>query len=220
MTRLRLAFAVLSLSLGACAAQSYKPVTPDAGVKIGAPMPKEIVVERGALRAKLAERRAATIAHFIAYRDARTYPINELPGGGFRHVWIDPAGNLCAAATLISKDWGRDATIAVGRENLELKIADVTKGPVLDWILTSGLTRAELVAIQVPGFEWQGDMQRDNEINRLFALYQDVERQIRSLDKANLELAVDELMKNPALAKQLLSGKLAGPGKFAKPPVG
>lgn len=216
MTRLRLALAALSLSLGACAAGTAHAKVPDAPPVIAE---KQVSIDRAALRTKLAQRRAATIANFLAYRDARVYPINELPGGGFRHVWIDGGGNLCAAATLISKDWGREAATRVGSENLEIKLADVTAGPVLDWMLTSGLTRAELVAIQLPGDTFMPDA-RELEVNRMFAIYRDVERQIRSLDKVNLELAVDELLEHPALARQLLSGKVAGPGKFATPPVG
>lgn len=218
MTRLRLAFLAVSLSLGACA-------MPAAQAKVAGPQPVVVEkptpasIDRAALRTHLAQRRAATIANFLAYRDARVYPVNELPGGGFRHVWIDAQGNLCAAATLISKDWGREAATRVGREDLEIKLADVTSGPVLEWMLTSGLTRAELVAIQLPGDTFMPSA-RELEINRMFSIYLDVERQIRSLDKTNLELAVDELLKHPALARQLLSGKVAGPGKFATPPVG
>jgi hypothetical protein len=60
----------------------------------------------------------------------------------------------------------------------------------------------------------------EREVRRLFTIYQDVERQLGSLAEANLELAVDELMKRPALARALLSGRVAGPGKFSRPPVG
>lgn len=212
MTRLRLALAALSLSLGACAVSG-------AHANVAAPKPvvveQQTKIDRAALRTKLAERRAATFANFLAYRDAMVYPVNELPGGGFRHVWIDSRGNLCAAATLISKDWGRDAAVAVGKANTEIKLADVKSGPVLEWMLTSGMTRAELVAIQLPGDTFEMD-QRSVEINRMYSIYFDVERQVRSLDATNLDLAVDELMKNPALARQLLDGKVAGPGNYGR----
>ncbi len=212
MLRLRLALAALSLSLGACAVS---------GAHANVATPKPVVVEsqtkidRAALRDALAKRRAATFSNFLVYRDARVYPVNELPGGGFRHVWIDNNGNLCAAATLISKDWGRDAAIRVGKTNVELKLADVKTGPVLDWMLTSGMTRAELVAIQLPGSMEMLDG-REMEINRMFSIYFDVERQVRSLDATNLDLAVDELLKHPALARQLIDGKVAGPGGYER----
>ena len=220
MTRLRLILASLTFSLTACAAHAAQPTTlhSQADAPSGILSPKA-EIDRAAVRAKLAGRREQTIKNFLEYRNAMVYPMNELPGGGFRHVWMDRAGHLCAAATLISKDWGRDATIRVGANDVELKIADVKSGPVLEWLLTSGMTRAEVVAIQVPGFQYE-ESTRDREVNRLYAIYFDVERQIHSLDAINLDLATDELMKHPALARQLLDGHLAGPGKFAKPPVG
>ncbi len=213
MTRLRLAFAALALSLGACAvtnAHARVPADPLAIVE------DQTEIDRAALRVKLAERRASTFKNFLAYRDAMVYPVNELPGGGVRHVWIDRAGNLCAAATLISKDWGREAATRVGKTDVEIKLANVRRGPVLDWMLTSGMTRSELVAIQLPG-DMIGMDQRSVEINRMYSIYLDVERQVRSLDEQNLDLAVDELMKHPVLAKQLLAGKVAGPGHFSPP---
>ena len=222
MKSLRLILASLSFSLTACAAAHADTPTIKAPVVFDMP---QIELDRAAVRAKLAERRKITIKNFIAYRDAMVYPINELPGGGFRHVWVDRLGHLCAAATLISKDWGVEATKNVGKTNVELRMADVKSGPVLDWLLTSGMTRAEIVAIQVPGWQDKEYKQlkpsaRDLEISRLYEIYVDVERQLKSLDQDNLDLATDELMKHPALARDLLAGKVAGPGKFAKPPVG
>ncbi len=217
MTRLKLAFVALSLSFGACAVSgahaNVQPAKP--GVVVKETKLGQERLDRAAVRAKLAARRAETFNHFLAYRDALVYPVNQLPGGGFRHVWVDDNGNLCAAATLISKDWGRDAAIRVGKANVEIKLADVESGEVLDWMLTSGMTRAELVAIQLPGDMFVPDARQD-EINRMFAIYLDVERQIRSLDAQNLDLATDELMKHPELARQLLEGKVAGPGRYEK----
>jgi hypothetical protein len=200
MTRLRLCFASLlfTVAAGAC-------VTTANSATLKKPAVVETSIDRATVREKLAARRTQTVKHFLEYRDRGVYPVNQLPGGGFRHVWVDGAGNLCAAATLISKDWGREAAIQVGMKNLEIKLADVKSGAVLDWMLTSGLTRAELVAIQLPGDTWlPGEAARVQEIARMKQIYQDVERQIRSLWDANLELAVDELMKRPELAKKLV----------------
>jgi hypothetical protein len=194
------------------------------------PVPVVVKLDRAQVRAKLAERRQEMFQRFLAYREGRIYPINELPGGGFRHVWVDNYGNLCAAATLISGDWGRDASAAVGIENVEIKVADVKSGPIEDWILLSGLAKHELVAIQVPG--WQGNdpvivdpgplepSARDQEITRLYQIYVDVERQLTSLWDESLDEATDALMQHPALARQLLRDEVAGPGRFAAPPVG
>jgi hypothetical protein len=172
-------------------------------------------LDRAALRKKLAERRQLTFQRFVAYRDAQVYPINSY-GPGLRHVWIDETGNLCAAATLISGDWGRDAAARVGAQNRELRIADVTSGPVADWIATSGLTHGELVAIQLPGDDIN-DGPRPIEVQRMHTMYIDVERQLRSLWDENLDLAVDALLKRPALARAFLRGQAGGPGPYATP---
>jgi hypothetical protein len=178
-----------------------------------------VEVDRAQVRAALAKRRDQAVAAFLAYREARSYPRNDMFSPvPIEHVWIDGQGRLCAAATIISKDWGRDATIAVGRQQLDRKMADAT-GELADWILTSGLTRAEIVAIQAPMVfdPGQEEQFRAQEDQRLYTLYTDVERQIRSLWTQNLDLATDELMKRPALARGLLEGRVAGPGRFAKP---
>lgn len=216
MTRLRLCLASLLL------ASSLSTACSNVHAGTTTPSPSQLEparkIDRAALRAKLAERRAETVKNFLAYRDAWIYPIVQGPLGRFHHVWIDASGNLCAAATLISKDWGREATIRAG-QNRGIKLSDVTSGPLADWILTSGLTHHELVAIQVPGFSIE-DNARQSELARLHAIYIDVERQLADLGDESLDAAVDALMKRPDLARGMLDGRVAGPGKFAMPPVG
>jgi hypothetical protein len=215
MIRLRTLLASLALAsaAAACTAQAARKPTTVEPTRIATAQ-----IDRAKLKAKLIERRKQTVKNFLAYRDARVYPINTVLEGGYQHVWLDENGHLCAAATLVSKDWGREIAIRIGKTDNQLKIADAT-GELADWILTSGLTRAELVAIQVPGFQDQVNL-RTNENARLYAIYVDVERQINSLWDKNLDLAVDELIKRPDLARGLLDGRIAGPGRFAKPDVG
>jgi hypothetical protein len=217
MSRFRLAFTSLlfasTLAAGCVGtARTPGPTGPRTPEKVVVVPNKQ--VDRAAVRAKLAERRKVMFDRFIAYRDAAVYPINDLPEGGFRHVWIDVNGNLCAAATLISGDWGHESSAAVGRENLEIKVADVKTGPLMDWILMSGFTKHELVAIQVPGFTDPQFEQRQMEVARLFSIYQDVERQLTGLWEENLDEATDALVAHPDLARQLLGGTIAGPGKY------
>jgi len=219
MSRLRLCLASLLLAAGASACA---PNLQQKSVPVTSQIQTQTQRDRAAVRAKLAARRELVMQRFLAYREARVYPVNFL-GGGFRHVWLDNNGNLCAAATLVSKDWGRDAAIRAGEANPEIKIADVKSGPLADWVLTTGLTHAELVAIQVPGFnERMNDemRKRDEEIGRLYGIYIDVERQMRSLWDENLDIATDALMKHPELVRGILHDQVAGPGVYAKPPVG
>lgn len=212
MSRLRLALAALALSsaVGCAPRAATSPVPVKPIISQPAPAP---AIDRAALRAKLAERRATTYAHFLAYREGRVYPQNTF--GGTQHVWQDVNGNLCAAATLISYDWGRASTENVGKENLHIALADVKSGPLADWILTSGLTHHEVVAIQVPGSFEVGPIEApDPEVQRLYTIYVDVERQLAGLSAESLDAATDALMKRPDLARELLAGHVASAGKY------
>ena len=200
---------LLAASLStACYAKSAAPAKP-----VAVRVENQVKLDRAAVRAALAERRKITVERFLAYREARVYPWNRqtmpvMP----QHLWFDDEGNLCAAATIISKDWGREATLKFGEKNRYIALAKVTKGDVADWILTSGLAHHEIVAIQAPSIGVDEEM-RPAEIQRLYALYIDVERQLTTLADESLDLATDALMKRPDLAKNLLAGKLPGPAK-------
>jgi hypothetical protein len=196
---------LLSLGTGCYATTPRAPDTVEVSTQL----------DRAQVRAKLAERRAVMLDRFVAYREGRVYPI--IGGTGTKrpsHTWFDDAGNLCAAATLISGDWGRDSTMKVGKEQRHLVLAKVTKGELADWMLTSGLAHHELVAIQVPPMDTGGVMPAAPEVERLYTMYVDVERQLRALSDDNLDLATDRLMQRPELARALLAAQLPGPGKY------
>jgi hypothetical protein len=205
----------------ACSTVGRSPAdAPSPDPVVTAPV-KADTIDRAKLRAALASRRAASVDHFLAYRDARVYPVNTYQPG-MQHVWLDEQGNLCAAATLISHDWGRDAAMAVSFDDNFIRLADVEDGPLLDWILTSGLTHHEIVAIQEPGFAGRempiepqpDDPGRIAEIDRLFTVYNSVERQLRSMSDASLDDATDALMARPDLAKRFLDGEIPGAGHY------
>lgn len=202
--------ALFSLVAGALAlgcAGRPAPIT-DGGTPIAKPVPAPVKVDRARVKTALAERRKLSFERFLAYRERRVYPFN--PGPGTQHLWIDADGNLCAAATIISGDWGRDATVAAVGGELGIKLADVHAGRIADWMLTSGLTHGELVAIQVPGWDPGPQLRpepdpRQQEIVRLYQTYVDVERQLTGLWDENLEHAVDALMARPELARAFVA---------------
>ncbi len=209
MSRLRLAL-LLATSLTACA-------THTAPVQKPTPTERAVAIDRAKLRARLAERRKVNVEHFLAYREARVYPINNQGAGTTKHMWFDDWGHLCAAATLISYDWGVESTVNAGTKDRFMALANVKSGPLADWILTSGLTHHEIVAIQAPAIDITPEIDRSPEIARLYTMYVDVERQLRTLSDESLDEATDALMKHPELARQLLDGRVAGPGPFATP---
>ena len=202
-----------SLSLGACAPGARAPSHPrDAAPDpiVAAPEPAP---DRAKLRAALAARRAVTVDRFLAYREARVYPVNSFQPG-LAHVWIDAQGNLCAAATIIAADWGRDATVAAVQGDNFIALAAVDDGPLADWILTSGLTHHEIVAIQEPGFMGrfeEPEPDRIAEVERLYTVYLSVERQLTTMADASLDAATDALLAHPDLARRFLDGELAAP---------
>jgi hypothetical protein len=163
-------------------------------------------IDRARLRAAMAARRATNLDRFLAYRDRRSYPRNNVRAG-FLNVWRDEDGHLCAAATIINAS-DPSLVARVARERNNIKLADVTGGPLLDWILTSGFTHAEIVAIQEPFF---GPVEqpvvedpRVTEDNRLYRRYSEVAAMIAAQDEASLDEIVDALMARPALAAEVL----------------
>src|SRR5262245_37569926 len=107
------------------------------------------VVDRAAVRAALAQQRKLNLALFHAYRTAGVYPHNFVQDGKL-NVWLDPEGHLCAAATIINNGGNADLAMSVPSMNNYLRLIDVTEGPLMDWILTSGFTQAEIAMIQEP----------------------------------------------------------------------
>jgi len=174
------------------------------------------VLDRDAVRAKLVANRAANLARFRDYRRAGVFPSNTYSDGKL-NVWLDDAGHLCAAATIINASGQSDLVARTAEQNNFIRLADVTQGPLLDWILTSGLTHAEIVAIQEPMMRvYQEPVEpepqprvvdagmRKTEDKRLVAKYREVDASIVRNQKASLELALDRLMARPALAWTLL----------------
>jgi hypothetical protein len=153
----RLAAFALVLS-SACSTPLAGPEATPPAPKAPAPDPSSPAAEaqavppaepdRTAIRAQLAEHRAAQIAHLHAYGEKRQFP-NHTTAAPSVHIFRDPQGRLCAVANLIETDGRHDLVEATVRDNNALAIADIHGGPVMKWIVTSGLTQEELVRIQV-----------------------------------------------------------------------
>jgi hypothetical protein len=138
---------------------------------------------------------------------------------GALNVWRDPAGNFCAAATIIRASGQTALVDQIAEDDNFIRLATVTSGPMLDWILTSGLTQAELALIQRPFRPVTGrpsvespttvainPSMRDKEDARLAKLYTQIEATLRKNQKKSLDAAVAHLMRRPLLAWQLVHG--------------
>jgi hypothetical protein len=233
----RLASSVVALSLlgGLASARTYnyeddlvvhrfaQPPAPavertDAPAIRGDLTPDDMAPTRAQVRAALASRRAQNLAFFRAYKDGGVYPHNFVSAGK-KNVWLDEEGRLCAAATIIS-NWDYDLAMSVPDSNNFLRLRDVTEGPLMDWMLTSGLTQEEIDQIQEPFMGRmepmpvdQGGMviapvkvdpERAAEDARLAKRYAQVDKLLVKGKKKALDLATDRLMANPDLARLLV----------------
>mgnify|MGYP000968377077 CR=1 FL=1 len=213
----------LSLSLGAIAS------TADARGFARAPVPAPITIveaqppalsdaQRATLKKILAARRAKNVKTFRDYARRGVYPRNYITNGAL-NVWIDGDGRMCAAATMMWKSGAKALVRQVAKDDNFIRLADVTGGPLLDWILMSGLTHAEVVAIQVPmvgmperGIELPVENLEDWRIAadaRLRAVYEVTLGDLTKRRAASLDAAIDALAARPDLVHRLLAQKAA-----------
>lgn len=170
---------------------------------------------RARLQRVLAARRAKNIAAFRAYATRGVYPHNFVRDGAL-NVWIDQEGHLCAAATMIFRSGARALVRQVGRDDNYIHLADVTTGPVMDWILTSGLTQLEVATIQEPFMEVPrpeppkhrpiaaGPTPRQLEDQRLAARYREVLDILATGQDVSIDAAIDRLATRPDLIASLI----------------
>jgi hypothetical protein len=200
---LKLAASLLSLALVAPAASARSFAQPPT---LRPRQGEVFAAKRAELRAALARRRVHNLAAFRAYVAAGIYPHNYKRTGPL-NVWLDPQGHLCAAATMIDRDGHHDLVMATARDNNYLRLLDVTDGPLLDWMLTSGFTLEEIDRIQVPGFRGSYTVEPGWQVAedaRLRKAYAATDKYLVAHERDGLDTAVDRLMERPDLAKALL----------------
>lgn len=220
---LALALSVSSLAPGSAHADGFArppaaaPSAPDAPAQ--APrmwrppeeLPSIAPQVRARLRRVLAKRRATNVAAFRAYARRGVYPHNFVRPGAL-NVWTDEEGHLCAAATMIFRSGAKALVRDVARDDNYIHLADVTTGPVMDWILTSGLTQTEVATIQEPFMEVPRpeprpiriETARAKEDARLRARYAEVLKILAADPDASIEAAIDRLAGRPDLIATLL----------------
>jgi hypothetical protein len=172
----------------------------------------DVVVDRATVRAALARRREDNLAAFRAYQRKGVFPSN-LYRNEKLNVWRDEDGHLCAAATMIDQSGEHELVQRVADQNNFIRLADVTDGPVMDWMLTSGFTQREIAMIQEP-FMPVGEggpegrviavKRRTQEDARLRARYSTVTDELVKDAAHSLDAATDRLMANSVLAVRLI----------------
>lgn len=103
-------------------------------------------------REVLAARRAENIARLEAYAEAGRFPLN-LERVGLEHTFMDASGSRCGVAELIWQSGHEALVVATYQDRNDVVVADLALGdPLMEWVLTSGLTAEEVAYIQRPAF--------------------------------------------------------------------
>jgi hypothetical protein len=95
---------------------------------------------------ELAARRTQLIGWLHEYYEAGQFPTDE--AGQPESVFVDAKGVRCPMAELIWRSGHHDLVEAVAREHNAVRLAEVTEGPLHDWMVGSGLTLDEIDLVQ------------------------------------------------------------------------
>lgn len=207
----------LVLAAGYCFLSPYKP--------LAAPVDRESESYK-AWRAALAQRRKVQLERLHEYAGRGEFPLNTGFSGAMVPYFIDREGTPCAVAHLIIASGDRELAESVARADNHVRVAQIKDGPVLDWILGSGLLQEEAALIQPSyGFMHTGERERLAERVRVRRHLREVEKTLRADNERSLERATERLLnrleRDPELA-QRLKAPLAGrelPPRFLAPRV-
>ena len=95
---------------------------------------------------ELAAKRAALLDRLHDYWVAGEFALDDT--GRPDSVFRDAAGRECPMAAMISQSGHENLVTMVVASNNRLRLADVHDGPLMDWIVDSGLTQDEVIEIQ------------------------------------------------------------------------
>ena len=152
-----------------------------------------------AWRAYLEVRRATQLANLRAYAEAGSFPVND-DQPGLLNIFMDEEGRRCAMANLIWEDGEAALVRRTARTDNAVLLGEVTEGPLLDWILESGLTQEEVAFIQEPDFFIGRELPMltqeqliSSEQQRLRAHFLAAAGQLEAYGGESIEVALDRL---------------------------
>lgn len=100
------------------------------------------------------ERRALQVARVTAYARRGVFPRNIDFRGARVPYFVDDRGVACAVANLMIEDGLREVVGGIAAENNHVRVMDVSSGPLVDWVLESGLLQEEAARIQ-PSYDFE-----------------------------------------------------------------
>jgi hypothetical protein len=223
----RLATLALSLSLTTTAfaerAATHDQPTPRTGIERlvdEPPIKREPLVldkkARAIVKRALAKRRDRTLAAFAAYVKRGVYPhydpaaenahgpIGDL--GATAILWKDGGEHLGALASILTAAKEHDLVSRVFWRDNHALASNAPDEQAIDWFLMSGLTLAELDAIEVPLERIDGTRTIKQIDASLKGRYRTVQKQLARARSASLEAAIDRLCQAPHLVARVLAG--------------
>lgn len=106
---------------------------------------------RAELRSSLLARRAIQLERLREYARAGSFPLNRHYAGEARPIFVDARGTHCAVGHLMALDGWEAEVEAIARAKPNVLVREVADGPLVSWVLTSGVTQEEAALIQ-PGY--------------------------------------------------------------------
>lgn len=103
---------------------------------------------RAELRSRLSARRNLQADRLDQYASTGRFPLNRHYADEARPIFVDAQGTHCAVGHLMALD-GREAEVlALARSKPNVLVREVDGGPLVAWVLSSGLTQEEAALIQ------------------------------------------------------------------------
>jgi hypothetical protein len=99
----------------------------------------------------LALRRKTQLERLADYAAAGRFPLNRHYAGEARPIFVDARGTHCAVGQLMAMDGREGDVMRIARAKPNVLVREVTGGPLVEWVLTSGLIQEEAALIQ-PGY--------------------------------------------------------------------
>ena len=100
----------------------------------------------------LAARRAVQLGRLTEYADAGGFPLNRHYVGEARPIFVDANGTHCAVGHLMARDGWEPEVIAIARATPNVLVREISGGPLVSWVLTSGLIEEEAALDPAPAY--------------------------------------------------------------------
>ena len=107
----------------------------------------------GDVLARLRARREIQIRRVVAYARRGLFPRNVDFRGERVPYFVDDRGYACAVAHLMIQDGLRAEVDRIAAADNHVRVMDVSEGPLVEWVLGSGLLQEEAARVQ-PGYDF------------------------------------------------------------------